>query len=44
MNDTRNFENRINGEIAKANNPNINNEPVVISRNDDKFLIVGMGF
>ncbi|MBR2679653.1 MAG: hypothetical protein IKE23_02670, partial [Exiguobacterium sp.] len=24
VNDTRNFENRINGEIAKANNPNIN--------------------
>lgn len=44
VNDTRNFENRINGEIAKANNPNINIEPVVISRDDDRFLIVEMGF
>lgn len=44
VNDTRNFENRINGEIAKANNPNMNTEPVVISRNGDKFLIVEMGF
>lgn len=44
VNDTRNFENRINGEIAKANNPNINTEPVVISRDGDRFLIVEMGF
>ena len=44
VNDTRNFENRINGEIAKANNPNINIEPVVISRDGDRFLIVEMGF
>ena len=44
VNDTRNFENRINGEIAKANNPNINTEPVVISRNNDKFLIAEMRF
>lgn len=44
VNDTRNFENRINGEIAKANNPNINTEPVVISRSGDKFLVVEMGF
>ena len=29
---------------AKANNPNINIEPVVISRDDDRFLIVEMGF
>ena len=44
VNDTRNFENRINGEIAKANNPNINTEPVVISRDGERFLIVEMGF
>ena len=44
VNDTRNFENRINGEIAKANNPRINTEPVVISRSGDRFLIVEMGF
>ena len=44
VNDTRNFENRINGEIAKVNNPNINIEPVVISRNGERFLIVEMGF
>ena len=44
VNDTRNFENRINGEIAKANNPKINTEPVVISRNGERFLVVEMGF
>lgn len=44
VNDTRNFENRINGEIAKANNPNINTEPVVISRDGDRFLVAEMGF
>ena len=44
VNDTRNFENRINGEIAHANNPNINTEPVVISRNGDRFLIAKMRF
>ena len=44
VNDTRNFENRINGEIAKAINPNINIEPVVISRDGDRFLVVEMGF
>jgi hypothetical protein len=44
VNDTRNFENRINGEIAKANNPKINTEPVVISRSGERFLVVEMGF
>lgn len=44
VNDTRNSENRVNGEIAKANNPDINTKPVVISRSGEDFLIVEMGF
>ena len=38
------IENKINGEIALSNNPSINTEPIVISRNGDNFHIVDTRF